>query len=94
MKKFMIEREIPKVGALEGEQARQAAGKSNQVLHQLGADIQWVQSFVAADKMFCVHLAKDEALVHQHAELSGFPASKVTEIGKIFDPTTANGGSR
>jgi Protein of unknown function (DUF4242) len=94
MKKFMIEREIPKVGALEGEQERQAAGKSNQVLHQLGPDIQWVQSFVAADKMFCVYLAKDEALVHQHAELSGFPASKVTEIGKIFDPTTANGGSR
>jgi hypothetical protein len=49
---------------------------------------------VGADKMFCVYLAKDEALVHQHAELSGFPASKVTEIGKIFDPTTANGGSR
>ena len=90
----MIEREIPKVGTLEEEQARQAAGKSNQVLHQLKPDIQWVQSFVAADKMFCVYLAKDEALVHQHAELSGFPASKVTEIGRVFDPTTANGGSR
>jgi hypothetical protein len=94
MKKFMIEREIPKVGTLQGENARQAAEKSNSVLNQLGPDIQWVQSYVAADKMFCVYLAKDEALVHQHAQLSGFPASKVTEIGKVFDPTTANCGSR
>jgi hypothetical protein len=94
MKKFMIEREIPKVGTLQGENARQAAEKSNSVLNQLGPDIQWVQSYVAADKMFCVYLAKDEALVHKHAQLSGFPASKVTEIGKVFDPTTANCGSR
>jgi hypothetical protein len=91
MKKFVIEREIPKVGTLEGEQLRQAAGKSNQVLAQLGPDIQWVQSLVAADKMFCVYLAKDEAIIHRHAELSGFPASKITEIGKAIDPTTAAG---
>jgi hypothetical protein len=88
MKKYMIEREIPKVGTLEGEQLRQAAAKSNQVLRQLGPDIQWSESFLAADKMFCVYLAKDEALIHRHAELSGFPASKVTEIGKTIDPTT------
>jgi hypothetical protein len=90
MKKFMIEREIPKIGSLGGEQARQAAAKSNSVLHQLGPDIQWLESFVAADKMFCVYLAKDEALVQQHAELSGFPATKISEIGKVFDPTTAH----
>jgi Protein of unknown function (DUF4242) len=88
MKKYMIEREIPKVGTLEGEQLRQAAAKSNQVLRQLGPDIQWSESFLTADKMFCVYLAKDEALIHRHAELSGFPASKVTEIGKTIDPTT------
>jgi len=92
MKKFMIEREIPKVGTLEGEYAREAAAKSNLVLRQLGPDIQWVESYVAADKMFCVYLAKNEALIHQHAQLSGFPATKVTEIGKVFDPTT--GGQR
>jgi hypothetical protein len=89
MKKFMIEREIPQVGTLEGEQLRQAAAKSNQALSQLGPDIQWLESFVTADKTFCVYLAKDEGIIHQHAELSGFPASKVTEIGKEIDPTTA-----
>jgi Protein of unknown function (DUF4242) len=88
MKKYIIEREIPKVGTLEGEQLREAAAKSNQVLDQLGPDIQWSESFVTADKMFCVYLAKDEAIIRQHAELSGFPATKVTEIGKVIDPTT------
>jgi hypothetical protein len=88
MKKFMIEREIPKVGTLEREQLREAAAKSNQALRQLGPDIQWLESFVAADKTFCVYLAKDESLIHKHAELSGFPATKVTEISKMIDPTT------
>jgi hypothetical protein len=89
MKKYMIEREIPKVGTLEGEQLRQAAAKSNEVLRQLGPDIQWLDSFVAADKTFCVYLAKDEEIIQRHAELSGFPATKVTEIGKMIDPMTA-----
>jgi len=89
MKKYLIEREIPKVGTLEHEQLREAASKSNQVLRQLGSDIQWVESFLAADKMFCVYLAEDEALIHQHAQISGFPASTVTEISRTIDPTTA-----
>ena len=89
MKRFMIERQIPKVGTLEQEQLQQASAKSNQALRQIGPDIQWVESFVAEDKTFCVYLAKDEALIHRHAELSGFPATKVTEIGKTIDPTTA-----
>ncbi len=88
MKRFVIEREIPKVGSLERDQLRAAAGKSNQALRQLGPDIQWVESFVAADKTFCIYLAKDEAIIYKHAEISGFPASKVTEIGKMIDPTT------
>ena len=88
MKKYIIERDIPKVGTLEQEQLRQAAAKSNQVLDQLGSDIQWSESFIAADKMFCVYLANDEAVIRKHAELSGFPATKITEIGKIIDPTT------
>ncbi len=91
MKKYIIEREIPKVGTLEQEQLREAAARSNQALHQLGPDIQWLESFVAADKTFCVYLAKDEAIIHRHAELSGFPATKVTEIGKMIDTTTASG---
>ena len=90
MKKYIIERELPKVGTLEREQLRQAACKSNQALRQLGPDIQWQESFVAADKTFCVYLAKDDSIIHQHAQISGFPATKVTEIGKMIDPTTAS----
>src|SRR4051812_31930887 len=90
MKRYVIEREIPQVGTLEGEQLRQAAANSNKALAQLGPDIQWVESYVTADKTFCIYIAKDEAIIHKHAELSGFPASKVTEIGKTIDPSTAN----
>jgi hypothetical protein len=89
MKKYVIEREIPQVGKLACEPLRQAAAKSNEVLTKLGSDIQWVESFVAADKMFCVYLAKDEAIIQKHAELSGFPATKISEIGKVIDTTTA-----
>jgi hypothetical protein len=88
LSKFIIERDIPAVGSLEREQLRGAAAKSNEVLKQLGPDIQWQESYVAADKTFCVYLAKDEAIIRRHAELSGFPASKITEVRKMIDPTT------
>jgi hypothetical protein len=88
LRRYMIERDIPKVGSFEREQLRQAAGKSNEVLRQLGPDIQWVESYVAGDKTFCVYLAKDEAIIKKHAEISGFPATKITEISKTIDPTT------
>ena len=88
LRKFIIERDIPAVGSLEREQLRGAAGKSNEVLRQLGPDIQWLESYVAADKTFCVYLAKDEAIIRKHAEISGFPASKITEVRKMIDPTT------
>jgi Protein of unknown function (DUF4242) len=87
--RFIIERAIPEVGTFEREQLREAAKKSNEVLHQLGPDIQWVESYVANDKTFCVYLAKDEAIIRKHAEISGFPATKITEVKKIIDPTTA-----
>jgi hypothetical protein len=89
MKRYVIERDIPRVGTLEWEQLQQASAKSNAALRQLGPDIQWVESFVAADKTFCVYLAKGEEIIHEHAKISGFPATKITEIVKIFDPTTA-----
>jgi hypothetical protein len=89
VKKYLIERDIPKVGTLEWVQIREAAAKSNQALRQLAPDIQWNESFVTADKTFCVYLAKDEAIIRRHAELSGFPATKITEISKTIDPTTA-----
>jgi hypothetical protein len=89
MKRYLIERAIPSVGTMEREQLRDAAARSNQVLHQLGPQIQWVESYVAADKLFCIYLAEDEALIHRHAQISGFPATRVTEISKTIDPTTA-----
>ena len=89
LQKFVIERDIPKVGTFEREQLRQAAAKSNDVLRQLGPDIQWVESYVADNKTFCVYLADSEAAVHEHAKLSGFPATKVTEIVTVISPTTA-----
>jgi hypothetical protein len=88
LRRYMIERDIPKVGTFEREQLRQAAGKSNEVLRQLGPDIQWVESYVAGDKTFCVYLAKDEAIIRKHSEISGFPATRITEISKTIDPTT------
>jgi hypothetical protein len=89
LRKFIIERDIPEVGTFEREQLRGAAAKSNEVLEQLGSGIQWVESYVADNKTFCVYLATDEAIIHKHAEISGFPATKVTEVSKMIDPTTA-----
>ena len=89
LRRFVIERDIPKVGSFEREQLREAAAKSNEVLHGLGPDIQWVESYVADDKTFCVYLARDEAIIRKHAEISGFPATKITEVRKMIDPTTA-----
>jgi hypothetical protein len=79
------------VGTLEREQLRNAAAKSNSALRQLAPAIQWVQSFVTTDKTFCVYLAEDEAVIRRHAEISGLPASKITEVRTIIDPTTASG---
>ena len=88
LRKFIIEREIPKIGSADREQLRGAAKKSNGVLRELGPDIQWLESYVANDKTFCVYLASDEAMIRKHAEMSGFPASKITEVRKMIDPTT------
>ena len=88
LRKFIIERDIPAVGTFEREQLKGAAAKSNEVLAQLGPDIQWQESYVAENKTFCVYLAKDEAIIRKHAEISGFPATKITEVRKMIDPTT------
>jgi len=88
MRKFVIEREIPGVGTLSDAEKGKAARTSNKVLAQLGKDIQWVQSYVADDRLFCIYLAKSVDLIYRHAELSGFPASRVVEIKDVIDPTT------
>ncbi len=89
MRRFIIERDIPQIGSAERDALRAAAQKSNSVLAELAPDIQWIESYVAADKTFCVYLAKNEAIIRKHAEMSGFPATKITEVKKTIDPTTA-----
>lgn len=87
-RKFVIERDIPGVGQMTAAQLGGAAQTSNTALAQL-PNVQWVHSYVAKDKTFCIYLAEDEAAIQEHARLSGFPATKVTEITAMIDPTTA-----
>jgi hypothetical protein len=89
MKRYIIERDVPGVGALADCELAAAAARSNAALEELGGRVEWVQSFVAEDKTFCIYLAEDDAAIHEHARLSGFPATKVTRISGIFDPSTA-----
>jgi hypothetical protein len=89
MKKYMIERDIPGVGAMTADQLKGAAATSNAALAKLGPRVQWLESFVTADKTFCVYMAEDEAAIQEHARLSGFPANKVTEVGGMISPATA-----
>lgn len=89
MRRYIIERDIPGVGKLNGQELQGAAAKSNEALAKLAGKAQWLESFVVDDKTFCVYLAESEAAVHEHARLSGFPANKVTEVRNIIDPSTA-----
>lgn len=89
MPKYVIEREIPQAGSMNRNQVQAASQKSCAVLAQLGSDIQWVQSYVTADKLYCVYLAPSEALIREHAKLSGFPATRISEVRRLIDPTTA-----
>ena len=90
MKRYVIERDIACVGSLNGEQLKGAAATSNAALTQLAGKVQWIESFVAQDKTFCIYLADHESSVHEHAKLSGFPASKVTEVSGVINPMTAS----
>lgn len=91
MRKYMIEREIPGVDQLDSCGLADAARKSNGVLAELAPRVQWQESYVADGRTFCVYLAEDEAAVREHAEKSGFPANRIVEIRRVFDPTTAVG---
>jgi len=94
MPRFVIERDIPKIGSAEREALRGAAQKSNGVLAEMKAEkknIQWEHTYVAGDKTFCIYISDSEALIHEHAKRSGFPATKVTEVRKMIDPVTAEG---
>jgi hypothetical protein len=89
MPKFLIEREIPGAGDLTAEQLQAISQKSCGVLRSMGPQIQWVESYVTGDKVYCVYVAPDEAAVREHAERGGFPANRVSQIKSVIDPTTA-----
>lgn len=90
MPKFVIEREIPGAGDLSPDQLKAISQKSCGVIAGIGPQLQWVQSFVTGDKVYCVYIAPDEATVRKHAEISGFPANQVSLVRGIIDPTTAD----
>ena len=90
MNKYMIEREIPNIGSFEREQYRAAAARSNEVLEELGPEIEWIESYVSDDQTYCVYWATGEDIIRKHSEISGFPASKIKKIVTAIDPTTAN----
>ena len=89
MPKFVIEREIPGAGKLTAEQLQGISQTSCGVLRELGPQIQWVQSFVTDDKIYCVYIAPDEDMVRKHAQMGGFPANKVAQVRAVIDPTTS-----
>ena len=89
MPRFVIEREIPGAGNLSGDQLQAISQKSCSVLQNLGPDIQWVESYVTADKIYCVYIAPSEQLIRKHAEQGGFPANKVSRVHQVISPTTA-----
>jgi hypothetical protein len=89
--KFVVDRDIPGVGAWSPDQLQAAAAKSNAALRQLAPDIQWIESHVAGDKTFCVYLATDMSVIQKHSQISGFPVSKITEIRRTIDPLTERG---
>ncbi len=94
MPRYVIERAIPDIGSAEREALRDASQKSNSVLAAMKAEnknIQWEHSYVAGDRTFCIYIADGEALIHEHAERSGFPATVVTPVRKMIDPVTAEG---
>ncbi|TAK91327.1 MAG: DUF4242 domain-containing protein [Verrucomicrobia bacterium] len=89
MPKYIIEREIPGAGQLTPEQLQGVSQKSCDVLRKLGPQIQWVESYVTNDKVYCVYIAPNEEIIREHARQGGFPANRVSQVKTIIDPTTA-----
>jgi cell division inhibitor SulA len=89
MPKFVIEREIPGLGNMSDGEIREASRKSVAVLKELGPEIQWLQSYVTGDKLYCVYLAPDESLIREHAKRNGLPANRISAVRRLIDPSTA-----
>jgi uncharacterized protein DUF4242 len=91
MPKYVIEREIPGAGNMSPQELQAVSQTSCGVLRQMGPSIQWLQSYVTADKIYCVYIAPSEEMIREHAQQGGFPANRISEIKSIIDPTTAEG---
>ncbi|HJR72649.1 MAG TPA: DUF4242 domain-containing protein [Luteimonas sp.] len=91
MPRYVIERDIPGAGALSAQELQAISQKSCAVLGRLGTQIQWVHSYVTADKVYCVYIAENEDMVREHARQGGFPADRVSEVKAIIDPVTSEG---
>lgn len=89
MPRYIIERDIPNAGKLSGADLQGISAQSCAVLNKLGPSIQWVESYVTDDKVYCVYIAPSEALIREHARLGGFPANRISEVRGMIDPTTA-----
>jgi hypothetical protein len=89
MPKYVIEREIPGAGKLSAEQLKAISQTSCGVLSNMGPQIQWIQSYVTADKIYCVYIAPDAEMIREHAKQGGFPANSISEVAVVIDPTTA-----
>ena len=89
MPKFLIEREIPGAGSLSQQELQSISQTSCGVLQKMGPQIQWLQSYVTGDKIYCVYIAPNEEMVREHARQGGFPANRISEIKSVIDPTTA-----
>jgi hypothetical protein len=89
MPKYVIERDIPGVGKLSGDQLKAISQTSCGVLTKMGPQIQWLQSYVTGDKIYCIYIAPNEKTVREHAQQGGFPANRVSEVATVIDPTTA-----
>ena len=89
MPKYVIERKIPGAGNLSAQELKAISQKSCGVLNQLGSQIQWVESYVTGDKIYCIYIAPNEAMIREHARQGGFPADRVAVVKAIIDPTTA-----
>jgi hypothetical protein len=93
MPKYVIERELPGAGKLGSPEFQGVAQKSCDVLRQLGPEIQWVESYVTADKIYCIYNAPNEDMIREHAARGGFPADRIHKVERVIDPTTAEVGS-
>ena len=90
MPKYVIERDLPGAGALSADELKGISQKSNKVLSDLGPEIQWLQSYVTDDKIYCVYVAPDEDIIFEHARCGGFPATKVSRVTTVIDPSTGD----